>query len=162
MGGRVDVYWYSTMPSRVSTILAASGLLTLVFLGPLTASTYAQETVRGISLFPGPETIGLVPRVETLEHPEAAYTVGAVGATLVVFPFREAWCAFGEFTGFIVGSVARTMVWMATFGDQFGTGPTLEWTGNTLIERHCSYPLYVTADELKRSVSQQESATTAR
>ena len=53
----------------------------------------------------------------------------------------------------------RRDAWAATFGDQVGSGPTLDRIGNTLIERHCAYPLYVTADELKRSQSPQEAST---
>jgi len=111
---------------------------------------------------PGPETTGVVPKVEVLPHPEAAYTAGAVGATLVVFPFREGWCAFGEFSGFIVGTVVRSMVWAATFGDQVGGGPTLERFGNTVVERTCAYPLYVTPGDIKRWQSPQEAASAAR
>lgn len=149
-------------PGSTAKILALSALAALTLVGPMVPATHGQETVRGLSLFPGPETTGVVPRVETLPHPEHAYTAGAVGATLVVWPFREAWCAFGEFGGFIVGSVVRTMVWGATFGDQFRTGPTLERAGNNLIENNCSYPLHVTADELKRAVTQPEDATATR
>ncbi len=147
------------MPSRAPKSLAAIGLAASILLGLMAPATHGQEPVRGISLFPGPETTGVAPKVEVLPHPDAAYTAGAVGASLVVFPFREAWCAFGEFSGFVVGSVVRSMVWAATFGDQVGSGPTLDRIGDTLIERHCAYPLYVTADELKRSQSPQEAST---
>jgi len=142
--------------------LAAIGLAASMLLGPLAPAAHGQEPVRGISLFPGPETAGVAPRVEVLPHPEAAYTVAAAGATFVTFPFREAWCAFGEFSGFIVGSVFRSMIWAATFGDQVDSGPTLEWIGNTVVERTCSSPLYVTADEIKRSQLPQEAASAAR
>ena len=141
--------------------LTAMAFATSMLLGPLAPATHGQEAVRGISLFPGPETTGVVPKVEVLQYPEAAYTLSAVGATLTSFPFKEGWCAFGEFSGFIVGSVVRTMVWMATFGDQFGTGPTLERFGTTTVERTCAYPLYVTADDFKRAEA-AEAAAAAR
>jgi len=150
------------MPMRAPKTLAAIAFATSMLLGPLAPATHGQEPVRGISLFPGPETTGVVPKVEVLPHPEAAYTAGAVGATLVVFPFREGWCAFGEFSGFIVGTVVRSMVWAATFGDQVGGGPTLERFGNTVVERTCAYPLYVTPGDIKRWQSPQEAASAAR
>jgi hypothetical protein len=143
-------------------MLAASSLATLAALTAPIPAAHGQEVVRGLSLFPGRETTGVIPRVETFPHPDLAYTAGAVGATLVVFPFREAWCALGEFGGFIVGSVVRTMVWGATLGDQLGAGPTLERAGNTLVEHNCSHPLYVTADELRRSQVPHEGETVAR
>ena len=143
---------------RASKTLAGIDFAATILLGPLALAAHGQEPIRGISLFPGRETSGVVPKVEVLPQPEAAYTAGAVSASLVRFPFVEAYCAFGEFSGFIVGSVVRTMVWGATFGDQFGTGPTLERAGNTAVERTCAYPLYVTADELKRSQLPQEAA----
>jgi len=147
---------------RAPKTLAGIAFATSMLLGPLAPATRGQEPVRGISLFPGPETTGVVPKVEVLPHPEAAYTAGAVGATLVVFPFREGWCAFGEFSGFIVGTVVRSMVWAATFGDQVAGGPTLERFGNTVVERTCAYPLYVTPGDIKRWQSPQEAASAAR
>jgi hypothetical protein len=144
------------MLMTTSKTLAGIALVTSIILGTLAPAAQGQEMVRGISLFPDRETTGVVPKVEVLRYPEPVYPAAAVGATLVSFPFKEGWCAFGEFSGFIVGTVVRSMVWAATFGDQFGAGRTLEQTGNGMIERTCAYPLYVTADDFKRAERLEE------
>jgi len=127
-----------------------------MLLGPLAPATQGQEPIRGIALFPSQESARVLPKTEVLPHPEAAYTVAAVGATAITFPFKETWCVIGELNGFIIGSVARSMVWAATFGDRLGVGATLEKIGNTAMERTCAYPLYVTAEEIKRTQVPQD------
>jgi hypothetical protein len=142
--------------------LPAIGLAALLLLaGPLAMPGYGQESGRGISLFPEPETERVVPKAETLPLPESVYVSGAVVANLVTFPYTEAWCAAGEILGFLVGSVARSVVWAATLGDQIESGEGFDRAGTFIVENGCRYPLFITPEKIKAGPPPAELPATA-
>lgn len=138
-----------TTPGSSHRSLVAIGLATLLATGPLALASHGQS-IRGISLFPEPETNGVVPTHQVLPQPEAAYVVGAIGASLVTFPYREALCAGTEGIGFVVGSVFRAVVWIATAGDQIGSGEWFNRTGHAIVEIGCGDTVFITPEDLKQ------------
>lgn len=139
--------------------LTAVGLAALLIAGPLALPSHAQEPVRGISLFPGPETRGVVPKAEVPPLPESAYVAAAFLASLATFPHRVTWCLLGEGLGFFVGSVLRVPVWIATAGDRLGSSEGLDRLGTAMVETGCGDSLVVTSGDLKRWQPQEERAT---
>lgn len=139
------------MPTLASSHknLVVIGLAALLVTGPLVLPSHGQS-IRGISLFPEPETNGIVPTHQALPQPEAAYFVGAIGASLVTFPYREALCAGTEGLGFVVGSVIRTVVWIGTAGDQIGSGEWFNRTGHAIVEIGCGDTVFITPEDLKQ------------
>ena len=150
------------MATRASNAvsLGAVGLAALLLTGPLALPSYGQEPVRGISLFPGPETEGVVPKAEVPPLPESAYVAAALLASLVTLPQLEAWCVASEILGFFVGSVLRVAVWTATFGDQVGSSEGLDRLGRAVVENGCGYSLIVTVEDLKKGQPPEERPAT--
>lgn len=140
------------MTTRASNAasLAAGGLAALLLSGPLALPSHAQEPIRGIALFPGPETAGVVPKTEVSPQPESFYVAGAAMASVTVFAPWEGGCLVGEFLGFVVGSVLRVPVWAATLGDQLGSSEGLDRLGRFVVEKACVDSFVVTTADLKR------------
>jgi len=136
--------------------VAAAGLAALLLAGPLALASHAQEPIRSISLFPGPGTEGVSPRAEIPPLPEPAYVAAAAAASLATVPHRMASCLASDVVGFFFGSVLRTFVWVATIGDQVGSGEGFERVGEAIVENGCGNSLIVTAEDLKRWQPQGE------
>ncbi len=130
--------------------LVAVGLAGLLGTGVLTTPISAQEPIRGLSPFPGPETQGVVPKDEIAPLTESAYTAAAVMATIVALPHRMGWCLLSDGLGFVVGAVLRVPVTVVTAGDRFGAGERLEGVGAAMVEGGCGDSLLVTPQDLKR------------
>ena len=133
------------------TSLTSLGLAALLIAGPLAAPSHGQEAVRGISLFPGTETPGVIPQTEPAPTlPEPVYEAGAFIATLTALPFRLAWCTVGDMVGFAVGTVLRLPVWTATAGERLASGEGLDSVGRAVVETTCPDSLVVTPTDLKQ------------
>lgn len=128
----------------------AVGLAVLLVMAVLARPGSAQEPIRGLSPFPGPETQAVIPAAETAPLTEPTYVTAAVMATLVSLPHRMGWCLLGDGLGFLVGGVLRVPVTAATAGDRFGAGAELERVGAEMVEGGCGDSLLVTPQDLKR------------
>ncbi len=116
-------------------------LAAFVLTALLVLPSHAQETARGISLFPGPHSEAVVPNAEAPVPPRSGHISLDLIGRFAGFTRQEAECVVGDVLGFFVGSVLRATVWAATIGDRVGSSEPLDRLGLDIVAAACWGPL---------------------
>ncbi|MBI1846547.1 MAG: hypothetical protein HY294_02585 [Candidatus Rokubacteria bacterium] len=140
-----------TRTSRNTTLGALLALAALLVDATLARPSHGEQPIRGLSLFPVPETQAVAPGPEVRSPDESVNDPRAI-ATRLAFPPLMGACLAGDIIGFWIGSVGgslvRLPVWIATLGHATG-GEWLDNLGTTVVATTCWDTVYVPAPDLR-------------